>query len=76
MAKRGQRYSHRVKFEWTNGARGTNVASSLDEARSKAATIEGYGLRRDDADVTITITTADGTAVESLTTANRLAPQE
>jgi hypothetical protein len=38
MAKRGQRFSHRVIYVHANGVRGTIVASSLDDAHMRAAT--------------------------------------
>lgn len=60
MAKRGQTYPYRVRYEWTTGIKGMAVASSLDEANLKADQIEGAGIRHPDADVTITIVRITG----------------
>lgn len=66
MAKRGQRYPYRVAYVWTSGIGGTDVASSLDEAESKAARIERYGLARDDADVAIEVIRVDGPGLRTI----------
>lgn len=55
MAKRGQRYPYRVRYEWTSGIKGTVVASSLAEAELKADQLQANGIRHPEHDLTITI---------------------
>jgi len=54
MAKRGQKSTHRVRFEWDNGVKGINTAWSLADAEMKARQLTETAERRD-MRVTVTI---------------------
>lgn len=55
MAKRGSLSTHRVRYEWSNGIKGTVACGSLSHAEMKADEIRGWAERRDDRTVTVTV---------------------
>ncbi len=55
MAKRGEKQPWKVRYEWSNGIKGTVARSSQELAEIKADEIRRAGELRSDADVTVTV---------------------
>lgn len=55
MAKRGEKRPWKVRYEWSNGIKGTVACGDEWLANHKADEIRQAGERRDDVSVTVTV---------------------